>query len=164
MITKGHKAKFENWRSRFSKKMWYLCELADTQLVSAIEAYGFFRVEVCLQKNDDIVAANEIRLERINGNSVDSIYIKFDKYGRIKFQIGFYRRNMNLPDQFVRARHLVKSANQYYFWWGKPWWVPETLWSESSSQRIISELVKILPQIQEFLDSGSCGRNVSREV
>jgi hypothetical protein len=164
MKTMSHKARFERWKNRFSKQMQYLCELVDTKLVPAIESHGFCRVEICLQKDDDIVSANEIRLERIIGVNIDSIYIRFDKYGRVKFQIGFYRKSLNLLNEFVRSRHLVMSANQYYFWWGKPWWAPEILWSENNSKRAISELIPILPQILEFLERGQCGKNISKEV
>lgn len=164
MKTKNHKARFERWKKRLNRQAQYLCEVIEARLVPLIESYGFSQVEICLQNSDDLVAANEIRLEKVVGDKIDSIYIFFDKYGRAKFQIAFNRKNLNLPNEFVPSRHLVKSSSQYYFWWGKPWWFPMSFWSESNSIKTIDEIMSLLPQILEFLESGTRGKNISKEV
>jgi hypothetical protein len=164
MKTKNHKARFERWKNRLNVKTKYLCELIENQLVPLIHSYGFKQVEVSLLKDDDLVAANEIRMERIVNDNIDSIYIFFDKYERAKFQIGFNRKSIKLLNEFVPTRHLVKDPSQYYFWWGKPWWYPLSFWGESNSKKTIDEIMPLLPQILEFLESGNRGKNISMEV
>lgn len=164
MKAKSHKARFERWKKRLSQKTQYLCEVIDTKLVPLIESYGFAQVEICLQNSDELVAANEIRLEKVVGDKIDSIYIFFDKYGGAKFQIAFNRKDLNLQNEFVPSSHLVKSSSQYYFWWGKPWWFPMSFWSSSNSKKTIDEIMPLLPQILEFLESGIRGKNISMEV
>lgn len=163
MKAKDHSKKFKRWQEKVSQETRFLSEQVDKKIISFFEQNGFQKVEVALNNTEWPVSMNEIRLERIVGNVIDSICVGFAKHGTAKFQIRISRRELNSPHEFIRDSCLVKKSNQRYFLWGKPWWHPLIFWGESRSIKTVDEIMPLLPQILEFLESGTRGKNISME-
>jgi len=164
MKAKNHSQKFKRWQSKVCQQTRFLSELSEQQIILFFESIGFRRVDFSLNDPERVVSMNSIELERSVNDQIDSLDVSFAKYGEPKFQIGFSRREENKPYKFIRTGCLVKKSKQYYFFWGKPWWIPMSLWGESNSKKTIDEIMSLLPQIVEFLESGTRGKNISMEV
>lgn len=164
MKAKNHSQKFKRWQAKVCQQTQFLSKLTEQQIIPFFESIGFQRVDICLNDSERPVAMDSIELERIINDQIDSVDVSFAKYGEPKFQIGFSRREVSKPYKFIRSGCLVKKPSQYYFFWGKPWWCPLSFWSESNSIKIIDEIMPLLPQILEFLESGVRGKNISKEV
>lgn len=161
---KNDSIKFKRWQKRVCKQTRFLCELVEERVVSFFEKSGFDRVDIVLNRPDQPVPVNEIRLERTISDKIDSISVSFTKRGEPRFQIGFSRRELKFPNEFVVSACLVKKQTQYYYFWGKPWWIPLRLWSDTNSSKTVAGIVPLLPQILEFLDQRGRGKNIGLEV
>jgi hypothetical protein len=113
---------------------------------------------------DQPVSGREIELERARGEFVDTVTFNFDKYRRPRFQIHLARRMARPPNTFVRSCNFVANNNQYYHFWGVPWWYPTALWSASRSDRLIASVDSRLAQVDQFLESTLAGPNISKQV
>ncbi len=164
MKAKSHAQKFKRWQSKVCQQTRFLSELSEQKIIPFFESIGFQRVDISLNDPERIVSMNSIELERVINDQIDSLDVSFAKYGEPKFQIGFSRREASKPHKFIRSGCLVKKSKQYYFFWGKPWWFPMSFWSESNSRKTIDEIMSLMPQILEFLESGARGKNISMEV
>lgn len=164
MKAKKQSQRFKCWQAKICQQTQFLSSLAEQQIIPFFENIGFQRVDICLNDSERPVAMDSIELERIINNQIDSVDVSFAKYGEPRFQLGFSRRENSKPYKFIRSGCLVKKQNQYYFFWGKPWWFPISFWSESNAKKAISEIMPLLPQILDFLDNGTRGKNVSKEV
>ncbi len=159
-----HRRRFARWQQRVSPQTRLLCELVESRVVPVLTAPGFRWVDLNLGRSDWPVNPNEIELERVSGDVIDSIDISFGKYDRARFQIGFSRHERAPPNEFIRSGNLVKNASQYYCFWGKPWWLPKKFWPARSAKRVVEGVVPLLEQVVRFLETGERGPNISRQV
>lgn len=164
MIKKNHSEKFKRWQTKVCPQTQYLSKLVDEKLVPFFESKGFVRVNHWLNDPERGVSIDSIGLERAFNDKIDSVDISFVKYGKPKFQIGFSRREADKPYNFVRSGCLVKNKKQYYFFWGKPWWFPLRLWSESKSKKLVTRIISMLPQVLEFIENERLDTNISSQV
>jgi hypothetical protein len=157
-----HEKRFARWQSRVNPKTRFLSELVKAELVPVIAAEGLERVDTALEGNGRTLNPNEIRLERVGGDYIDSIGITFGKYERARFQISASRRERAAPHAWIRSTNLVKHAGQYYCFWGKQWWLPGPLWPDALAKRTVSTVAKLVRQLTIFLETGERGPNLSR--
>ena len=106
----------------------------------------------------------EIELERWADVCVDAVTFNFDKYAAPRFQVQLSRRSSEPPHAWVRSANLVRRPSQYLHFWGKPWWLPATLWSEQASRRVVARVESLLAGALAFVDQGERGRHISRRV
>lgn len=163
--TKSHSQKFRNWQGSVSEQVRFLSELVEEQIIPFFQRTGFRRVNISKGDVEQPIPSDEIELERIiSDGNIDSVVVSFRNY-KPNFQIYFSRRKPDPPYyEFIRAAILVRKSSQYYFSWGKPWWLPLRFWSESMARKTVERVVVKLPQIIEFLDHGTRGKNISRKV
>jgi len=159
-----HRKRFNRWQTGISPDTRFLSELVDAEFGSEAIKAGFERVDTVLQRADWPVDSNEIELERLHSSFIDSIYITFAKHGRPRFQIGCSRREISPPNSFVRSCHLVKHARQYYYFWGRAWWMPRFLWTNGQSRRTVNRVLRAMGQLFDFLETGERGPNISRQT
>jgi hypothetical protein len=157
-----HEKRFARWQARVNPRTRFLSELVKTELVPVFEAEGLGTVDIALEGKGRTLNPNEIRLERLGENHIDSIDITFGKYGQTKFQISASRRQRVAPNNWIRSTCLVKHARQYYCFWGKPWWLPGALWTDALAKRTVNTLLKLVRQLAVFLETGERGPNLSR--
>jgi hypothetical protein len=132
--------------------------------IPEIERAGFQSVSTHFGHKDSPVQGGEIRFERASGDFVDCIDLFFDKYASPRFQVTFSRRSRADVGRFVRSGKLVKRPTQYYYEWGKPRWLPRLLWSASQSRRVVERVADGIDQVLQFLESGTRGPAISKEV
>lgn len=158
-----HRKKFLLWQQRVGQKTRQMSQLVEAHILPPLLGAGFERVHIALHQAQWTVNANEIRLERGRSSEIDSVDIIFGKYGDPKFQIAFSRRELSPPHRFIRSGVLVKRSDQRYCFWGKPQWLPSSLWSHERSRQTVVAVASHLAQVIEFLDSGEQGPNISAE-
>jgi hypothetical protein len=115
-------------------------------------------------QTDVPVSGKEIHMEREIGEAIDGVTINFSKHLRPKFQVHFSRRKLAISPEFVRDANLVARSSQYYHFWGVPFWCPTSLWSHRCSIRTVDMVTAKADQMIAFLDTGSRGQNVSKQV
>ncbi len=164
MKVKDHSVKFKRWQHKVCAQTGLLSGLVELRVVEFFQRLGFERVDVALNNSEWPVAMDSIELERATASHTDSIYLSFAKHGVPRFQLGCSRREKIAPYNFIRSACLVRKPNQYYCWWGKPWWFPLWLWQHEHSKQLIDKIMPTLPQILDFLDTGQRGKNISKEV
>jgi hypothetical protein len=134
------------------------------RLVPEILAAGFRQVEYSLENPEWAVSGREIELERRGSGVVDTITFNFDKYKRPRFQIHASRRLAEPPHELIHSGNLVARPSQYYHFWGKPWWLPHSLWSYRALESTVNRVSGHLPQLFRLLEQGKRGQNVSLET
>jgi hypothetical protein len=159
---KFHRKRFIKWQNLAPTQTRFLSAAVDTQLVPSLEAVGFLRVDVCLGNPEWPVSGGEIELERVRDELIDSVSFRFEKYKAPRFQVHFSRRQVAQPHYFVRSGNLVAHSQQYYHFWGKPWWLPTRFWPDKASLRTIDTIRDRAEQIPQFLEAGTLGPNISR--
>jgi hypothetical protein len=160
----NREARFEKWQRLAPPSTRVLSALVVSQLVPLLEARGFQRVAHSLRLLDQPVSGREIELERWGGECVDVVTFNFDKYGAPRFQVQVSRRSSEPPHTWVRSANLVRRPSQYLHFWGKPWWLPTTLWSERASRRVVARVESALPSALAFVDHGERGSHISRRA
>jgi len=160
----AHAKKLAGWRNLAPIQTRYLVDGIVEILVPFLELQGFSRVSFERLDSSLLVSGSEIVLERIGEREIDSVTFNLEKYRKPRFQIHFSRRERNSPNNFIRSANLVRKSSQYYYFWGKPWWFPTKLWSESATRRTLAEVKSQLVQVIHFLDNAERGRNVSKAV
>ena len=158
----NHRRRYERWKARVAPKTQALASLVDSQLVPQFLSAGYEWVDFVLRRRDWPVNANEIELEKAGPNYIDCIDFRFAKYDLPRFQLGFSRRKIEQPNEFIRSANLVRDSSQHYHFWGKPAWVPTNLWPESNCLKTIEQVSPLIDQVLEFLDRDIRGPNVSR--
>jgi hypothetical protein len=134
----------------------------ESQLVPILETHNFQRVDIVLGQSDWPVSGRELRLERRFEKLIDSITFNFQKYGAARVQVHCSRRAAEMPNAFVRSANLVARSDQYYHFWGKPWWLPSKFWSGNASRRTIDRIGGLLDQVLRFIETEERGANISR--
>jgi hypothetical protein len=157
-----HRKRFERWQARCGPQTRLLSKLVDEELVPVFIQASFATVDVAFRQADQTVNADEICLERAESNFFDTINISFSKRDRPNFQLGCSRRQSIPPNEFIRSCHLVKRSNQFYYFWGKPWWWPTALWSESQARGTVNKVKRVMEQLIVFVETGERGPNISR--
>lgn len=160
----NQEARFLKWQRHCPAKTRLLSTLVVSELVPLLEAHGFCRVAHSLRQPDQPVSGRELELERWGAESVDTVTFNFDKYGAPRFQVQLSRRSADPPHAWVRSANLVRRPSQYLHFWGKPWWLPEGLWSERASRRVVGRMEHVLPDALAFLDHGERGLHISRRA
>lgn len=161
---KRHRSKFKRWQSSCPAATRFLSEEVERRFVPLCEQRGYKWVDVWLDKEDMPVSRDEIILQKCIEHYIEYIYIAFDKYLAPRFQVLCARRSDSPGNEFIWSGNLVAKKNEYYHFWGKPWWVPLSMWSDANSSNIISKVVEISPQIFTFLESGERGDNIGKSV
>ncbi len=160
----NHKARFLKWQRHCPEKTRVLSTLVVSELVPLLEAHGFCHVAHSLRQPDQLVSGRELELERWGAESVDTVTFNFDKYGAPRFQVHLSRRLSDPPHAWVRSANLVRRPSQYLCFWGKPWCIPEGLWPEGASRRVVGRIKHALPDALALLDHGERGTHISRRV
>lgn len=160
----NQEAPFEKWQRLAPPGTRVLSALVVSQLLPLLEARGFQRVTHRLRQPDQPVSGREIELERWAGDCVDSVCFNFDKYRAPRFQVQLSHRSSEPPHAWVRSANLVRRPSQYLHFWGKPWWLPTTLWSEQASRRVAARVASALPNALAFLDHDERGTHISKRV
>lgn len=160
----SHTQRLLKWRNLASAQGKFLIDLVIEQLVPSIEALGFERIDVSAMGPDHRPSGSEICFERRVGDELFCITVNFDKYGTPRCQIRGICRSSHAPYLIIRAANLVQRRSQYYWFWGKPWWLPTRWWPNCGSTRAISAVTLAIPQLVHFLESGVRGANISKDV
>lgn len=160
---RSHQQRFRIWQDLAPTQTHYLTGAIDRQLVPQMEAIGFRRVELSLGDPDSPVLGSEIELERPGDLVIDVISFNFEKYRSPRVQIHGRRRQLQKPNAILRGANLVKHSHQYYHFWGKPWWLPTAWWSDAASDKVISRLATLLPELISFLETGQSSSHISNQ-
>lgn len=159
-----HRKHFKKWQNLAPQQTRFLSSLVESRLVPILESKGFRWVDISLNNPERPVSGNEIRLERVCGQEMDSVDFNFEKHMSPRFQIHFSRRELVPPYySFIRSADLVARRGQYYHYWAKPWWLPTGFWSDRNSTRTIDALERKIDQLLSFLETGESGPNISRQ-
>jgi hypothetical protein len=141
-----------------------LADLVETVLVPKVIARGY-EVQGCFYNDpENRTIANEIHLERHSDDIAVGITFSFAKYGRPKFQVRLRKRQIVEPREHLLHGNLVSRPSQYYHWWGKPWWLPNVLWSDKRAENVIKVVAEKLSGAFDFLDTGIRNSNISRRI
>lgn len=159
-----HKGRFTRWCRLGGEPLITLAVLVEERVVSAMTQDGFVRAERSWTDPEWPVGAGEIVLIREVGEDTQEFAVNFDKYHRPAFQLHLHRRNTATPHEWVRSASLVAQPSQYFYFWGKPWWLPRRFWSKSMSERTVTRVVDRLGEAKAFLDHGLRGRCISRPI
>jgi hypothetical protein len=159
-----HRKKFQGRQNLAPALTRYLSAQIDETVIPILEARGFRRVGVCLGDSEHTVSGGELRLERREADTIDSVTFNFEKYKAPRVQIHLDRRQALPPNDFVHSGNLVATGSQYIYFWGKPWWLPAMVWSRSGVDRTIKRIGRYLEQATTFLETGTRGPNISRLV
>jgi hypothetical protein len=160
----SHKTRFKKWQQLTPEQTQFLSSSVETHLIPLLEKEGFYRVDHTLHQTDWPVSGREIELERWSDSTVDSVTFNFDKYGSPRFQVHLSKRLAEQPHDFVWSSNLVARGSKYLYFWGKPWWVPISLWSHQASLRTIANVECCLGQVLAFISTGERGNNISPAV
>jgi len=163
-IGRKHKSRFHRWQNLAPKPTRELSGHVERLLAPTLEGEGFCWVDNYFGGFEEPVGGRDIRFERRGFEYIDSIDISFDKYNSPSFQMSFSRRAMVPPYEFLRAGNLVKRPKQYYYRWGKRWFVPLSMWHESDSLSTVEAVCFKVSQILDFLGNGRRGPNISRST
>lgn len=158
-----HRKRLKRWRNLCPKETRFLIDQVEVHLIPKLEAKGFSRVDYFSSSPEFEVPASEIELERVRGDTVDSISFNFEKYLTPRFQVHCHKRKIEPPHEFIRSCNLIRSQRQYYKFWGKPWGLPTRFWPNHMTVRTISFVGSALGQLVRFLESGDLGRNISKQ-
>ena len=160
----NHAKRLAKWRNLASPQTRYLIDQVVERLVPAIAAAGFERVDASHMGPDHSPSGSEICLERISGEYLDVITLNFEKHGKPRVQVHGARRQLKAPHAFVRSANLVRRSSQYYYFWGKPWWLPTKLWPESATDQAVEAARQRVGQLLVFLQSNERGQCISKQV
>ena len=161
--TGAHQRRLANWLRLAGEPTRTLGRFIEERFVRELVKAGFALVGVARGDSNRTVSGREIRLERRVDSFVDVILVAFDKYRAPRFAVSFMRsRDDDHTTKIVRAAYLTKSHNEYFRMWGKPWWLPKSLWPRNAPARVADELVSKCPQIIAFLDDDVRGPNIGR--
>jgi len=158
-----HRERHVRWRSLTPSVTRVLSSLVNELLVPAFESRGFRYVGFHLGDANDSVSGSDIHLERQDGKYLDSVTLNFEKYKSPRFQVHLSRRSAS-THEFIHSGNLVARRTQYYHFWGKPWWLPSKFWSEAAATRTVKKIGGCLDQAVRFIEDGSRGANISKEV
>lgn len=164
MVEKKEKSKLERWSRGFSETTRQMIDSVLQDIAPLIENFGFVRAEYMFTNEKAAIPMGEVVFERKVDSFMDYIHVAFDKSGKPKLQVYFYRRDLNKAGEILRSASLVKTKGQYLYFWGKPWWMPLWLYNRSKVNDCISTLARLFPQVLSFLESGDRGSNVGLEV
>jgi len=159
-----HKPKFRRWQSRCPAATRFLSEEIEHRFVPLCSDNGYEWVDVWLRDRSISISGNEIVLEKCSADHISYVYIAFDKRLSPRFQILCAKRSISSGNEFIHSGNLVEKSGEYYHFWGKPWWVPLSMWFDTNSINIVSKVVSIGSQIFPFLESGERGPNIGRSV
>lgn len=160
----AHEKRLVKWRNLAPPQTRVVIDGTLENLVPALEAKGFERVDSSRLDPTHPTSGSEIVMERVAGEYVDAVTFNFEKYRRPRVQIQCARRELSEPHRFIRSANLVRKNTQYYYFWGKPWWLPTKLWPASASRHALALAKTHLGQVLRFLESGERGPNISKQV
>ena len=141
-----------------------MCSLIESEIVPFFIKSGFSWISVSYHDPEWVVSGNEIDLERINDESVDTLSISFNKYCSPTFQLSLIRRNKIKGNEFIRSARLVASGSEYYHFWCKPWYWPTKLWPNALSAREVKKVKSKLSQLVEFIELGTLSGCINKQI
>jgi hypothetical protein len=156
-----HRKRFARWQQRVPEQTRLLSELLETRVEQHFANLGFQVVDNDSTLNNIPVDPSVIRMERWADEHVDYVEVHFGNSPR--FQFYARRRRKDPPHEFLRAAGLVKRSSQYYYLWGKPWWMPLRLWSPNAIRRLVDQVASRFEEVLVFLDTGKRGPHISRD-
>ena len=159
-----HKAKFRRWQQLTPPPTRLLSSLVESRLLPLLEIQGFSRVDHLLRLPDQPVSGRTLELERWADSWVDSVCFNFDKYRAPRFQVHLSRRSVSQPHAWIHSGNLVAHPSQYLYFWGRPWLLPSSFWSDSASHRTVARIESYLSEALFFLDSGERGKHISKRT
>ena len=159
----SHARRQELWLRLCPPATRTLVALVDARLAPLLEHGGFCRVECQLHDPEISVKGSEILLERPAVVGRQYIEFVFEKYRSPRFAVRCGEMQSIEPGIFETpySTGLVRRPGQTDYWWGKPWWRPNALWSDSDAETLVTKLVPMMSQILDFLDSGQRGPNIA---
>lgn len=153
---------FEQWSSLASEDMRESLLRAAEVLTSLPLEHGFKLERKAFDSSDP--PAYALNLERhLATGQTNFIYVGFDKYHRTRFQILFGTKGTSPPHRWIRAGALVwknGSELQEYKWWGAKWWQPNKV---KAFNREIGKAAELMPQVLDYLNSGTVGSHIFEE-
>jgi hypothetical protein len=159
-----HKRKYENWKRLCPKQTKHMCTLIETEIVPFFINLGFSWVSVSYHDPEWTVSGNEISLERINEDSVDTFSISFNKYRGASFQVSLIRRKKIKGNEFIRSAKLVKKRTEYYHIWCKPWYWPTKIWPNSLTVRAIKKVKSKLSNLVDYIEYETYSQCINQKV
>lgn len=154
--------RFRKWLRLATPATRLLGTTVERELVSWKEGQGFERVACSLRNPRQDVSSREIELERWAEAWVDTVTFNFDKYGAPRFQVHLTRRSIEAPHPVAWSGNLVRRPTQYLHFWGKPWWMPGSLWTGTLSDKMVAAVRARLENGLVFLESGARSHCISR--
>lgn len=152
--------RFRTRRSVRLETTQQLRRLVADRVPDVLSAYQYAPTMTLFGNEEDVIDPNELHFERSYGFSIAYITFRFEKYDLPRFQVTCGRCEIQTPHKFIRAAKVVASAREQIHFWGKPWWLPDFMWSAARATREVDVVCVILPQVVEFLESGSVGGNL----
>lgn len=154
--------RFANWCKLAPLPTKTLAHRVENVLVPAYVAAGFHRTAIFLNNPADPVSGREINLERAMGDDVAYVTFSFDKYRMPRFQIRVGRVRPKQDPTWVWSANVVKKRSQYFYFWGKPWWLPVGWWSNGMTSRLIERVLAKTPEVLVFLEEGRRSSSLSQ--
>ncbi len=159
-IVYGRPKRFEKWLRLCEPRTKALAEQMETVFLRPFLEAGYASVNTECRDRSRAVSGLEIRLEKVDEGLFKSVTIQFDKYRGPRLQVSLERSRAGEQRPFEEAS-LVPRKGMYCHVWGKPWLVPNFLWSARAPVRLARRLARLHPQCHVFLESGVRGRNLS---
>jgi hypothetical protein len=163
-LTSDPSSRFGKWLRLATPATRLLGITVERELASWFEGQGFERVACSLRNPEQRVSSREIELERWAEAWVDIVTFNFDKYGLPRFQVHLMRRSSEFPHAVVRSGNLVRRPTHYLHFWGKPWWMPGSFWSQARSSRTVAAVRGRLQHALAFLETGVQANCISRAI
>jgi hypothetical protein len=160
----AHQKRFAKWQNLCPPKTRALSAAIDRELLAMLAERGFIRVDTQRQFEDCPVSGSEIELGREGGKHYDVVRFNFEKYRTPRVQVSGSRHEAHAPYKCIRACNLVARDSQYYHFWGRSWWLPDSLWPDARVQATVNAIRKNLDQLLHFLETGERGPNISKSL
>lgn len=156
--------KFKRWQGHLPRETKVLSDNIEATLVPKVLSAGYEVQDLFFGDRKDRVSPSEIHFERVEGERINYVTFSFDKYRRPKFQVHFGSRQIVAPFALLSRGNLVSKSGEYYHFWGKPWWLPNSMWSDRCSTNVVQTVAAKLDQVFDYLQTGARGPNISRPI
>lgn len=142
------------------------------RLVPALEQLGFTIVQLTeAEKRSAIGAAFPFgRLRRQTPQGFDLVEIQFDKDGSPAFRLnighvpreGIDHAIGHVAALDVWVHYLDRFATLYSSCWFRRWFRARKHTTDEGIEALVQGVIVMLPQVEDYLRTGRCGRNLRR--
>lgn len=148
---------FTRWCFKGDEDYQRAVEYALEALLPPFEDAGFDWVEENLEGFR--TPSYMIDLERRSATHAERVTINFDKHRRYRFNVIVRVKEIERPQNWLRAGDLVARKGRSYSqkWWGASSWSP---FKVSVFKKNVDKVTRLLPQIFKFLEDGTAGPNL----